>query len=263
MHLFKVLRLRFPLAEGPAGRRLRWTKAPLLFPLTLLMLAWASPVAAQVGHPPDASPFRDLKGGHSITPLFGYVGGSGGPLGVGPHNGTTIGFRYDLRTASTIQFGLGFAHGTLERLVVDPFVRLENRVSGPVEQPTSFADVTVQLNLTGGKSWHRLAPYASLGIGLAIGDAEVASDSSGYEFGNKFYVTPGLGARLVVSDALHLRADVRGLFWNLKYPESYRREPVEEPGTPEEPNAVKPQGNLSEWTLTPMLQVGIGYIITW
>lgn len=235
----------------------------LLFALALLLEAWSSPVAAQVGHPPDASPFQDLKAGHSITPLFGYVGGSGGPLGVGPHNGTTIGLRYDLRTASTIQFGLGFSRGTLERLVVDPFVRLENRVHGPVEQTTSFADVTVQLNLTGGKSWHRLAPYASLGVGLAIGDAGVASDSSGYEFGNKFYVTPGLGARLMVSDALHLRADVRGLFWNLKYPESYRREPIEEPGTPEEPNAVKPQGNLSEWSLTPMLQVGIGYIITW
>ena len=235
----------------------------LLFSSTLLLFALARPVAAQVGHAPDASPFRDLKSGHSITPLFGYVGGSGGPLGVGPHNGTTIGLRYDLRTASTIQFGVGFARGNLERLVVNPFVQLANRVSGPFEQTTSFVDLSVQLNLTGGKSWHRLAPYASLGAGLAFGDAEVASDSSGYEFGNKFYITPAIGTRLLLTDALHLRADVRGLFWNLKYPDSYGREPVEEPGTPDAPNAVKPEGSLSEWTLTPMLQVGIGYIIDW
>ena len=235
----------------------------LRFPFTLLLLAWTSPLMAQVGHPPDASPFRDLKAGHSITPLFGYVGGSGGPLGVGPHSGTTIGLRYDLRTASTIQFGVGFARGNLERLVVNPFVQLANRVSGPFEQTTSFVDLSVQLNLTGGKSWHRLAPYASLGAGLAFGDADVASDSSGYEFGNKFYITPAIGTRLLLTDALHLRADVRGLFWNLKYPDSYGREPVEEPGTPDAPNAVKPEGSLSEWTLTPMLQVGIGYIIDW
>ncbi len=234
-----------------------------LFPFTLLLLAWTTPSAAQVGHPPDASPFRDLKAGHSITPLFGYVGGSGGPLGVGPHKGTTIGLRYDLRTASTIQFGLGYARGNLERLVVNPFVALANRTSGPFEQTTSFVDLSVQLNLTGGKSWHRLAPYASLGAGLAFGNADVASDSSGYEFGNKFYVAPAIGTRLFITDALHLRADVRGLFWNLKYPDSYGREPVEEPGTPEEPNAVKPQGSLSEWTLTPMLQVGLGYVFSW
>ena len=164
-----------------------------LFPFTLLLLAWTTPGAAQVGHPPDASPFRDLKAGHSITPLFGYVGGSGGPLGVGPHKGTTIGLRYDLRTASTIQFGLGYARGNLERLVVNPFVALANRTSGPFEQTTSFVDLSVQLNLTGGKSWHRLAPYASLGAGLAFGNADVASDSSGYEFGNKFYVAPAIG----------------------------------------------------------------------
>jgi hypothetical protein len=242
--------MRFPLTQ-------------LLFPLTLLLFALARPVAAQVGHAPDASPFRDLSAGHSITPLVGYVGGSGGPLGVGPHNGTTIGLRYDLRTASTIQFGVGFARGNLERLVVNPFVQLANRVSGPFEQPTSFLDLSVQFNLTGGKSWHRLAPYASLGAGLAFGDSDVASDSSGYEFGNKFYVTPAIGTRLMLTDALHLRADVRGLFWSLKYPDSYAREPVEEPGTSDAPNAVKPQGSLSEWTLTPMLQVGLGYIIHW
>ena len=242
---------------------MRFPFTRLHLPFTLLLLLWTSPVAAQVGHAPDASPFRDLKAGHSVTPLFGYVGGSGGPLGVGPHNGTTIGFRYDLRTASTIQFGVGFARGNLERLVVDPFVALANRTSGPFEQTTSFVDLSVQLNLTGGKSWHRLAPYASLGAGLAFGNADVASDSSGYEFGNKFYVVPAIGTRLMITDAIHLRADVRGLFWNLKYPDSYGREPPAEPGTPEEPNAVKPEGSLSEWTLTPMLQVGIGYIFSW
>ena len=174
MQLFKVLRLQFPLAEAPAGRGSRWPKAPLLFPLALLLLTWTSPVSAQVGHPPDASPFQDLKSGHSITPLFGYVGGSGGPLGVGPHNGTTIGLRYDLRTASTIQFGLGFARGNLERLVVDPFVRLEDRVSGPVEQTTSFADVTVQLNLTGGKSW-RQGPASSCWPAASKGSTSASS----------------------------------------------------------------------------------------
>ena len=105
--------------------------------------------------------------------------------------------------------------------------------------------------------------------GLSSDTLIILSDWAGVELNTLKRVAPPVAHRgKAVTEtpdivALHLRADVRGLFWNLKYPESYRREPIEEPGTPEEPNAVKPQGNLSEWSLTPMLQVGIGYIITW
>ena len=115
--------------------------------------------SAQVGHPPGRSPYRDIPKGHTLTGFAGLFGGSGGRFGIAPHDGTVFGLRYDIRTASPIQMGLLLARGNLERLIVDPFVELENRVSGPVDQTVSFLELDLQLNLTGGKSWHRIAPF--------------------------------------------------------------------------------------------------------
>jgi hypothetical protein len=46
----------------------------------------------------------------------------------------------------------------------------------------------------------------------------------------------------------------------LKYPSTFQFEPTEEPGTVDNPNAViPPGGQLSEWTTSSWLQVGLGY----
>ncbi len=222
-----------------------------LFPGTIAALA-------QVGHPPGASPFRDIRKGHTLTALGGYFGGSGGRFNIGPHKGTLFGGRYDIRTGSTIQIGLGLSHGSLDRFIVDPFVRLANRRSGPVRQSASFADITLQLNVTGGKSWNRMAPFLSAGVGLALA-GDTPADTSSYDFGRKFYLAPSAGLRFFISDRLHLRTEARATFWKLNYPATFQAEPVEEPGTVEEPNAVIEGNNLSQWTASPWLQVGLGY----
>ena len=215
-------------------------------------------VSAQVGHPPGDSPFRDIRKGHTLTPMGGYFGGGGGQFKIGPHKGVVYGGRYDIRTGSTIQIGLGVAHGNVDRFIVDPFVRLVNRTTGPVNQSVTFADVTLQLNVTGGKSWNRLAPFVAAGVGLAFAGGTPA-DTSGYDFGRKFYLAPSAGARVFLSHRLHIRAEARAVFWKLNYPTTFQAEPVEEPGTPDDPNAVIPGDNLSEWTASPWLQVGVGY----
>src|SRR5688572_6352839 len=96
----------------------------------LLCLVALSPTAAvaQVGHPPGRSPYREIPKGHSVTGFGALFGGTGGRFGIAPHDGTLFGIRYDIRTGSTIQFGLGLARGTMERLIVDPFVVLEDRI---------------------------------------------------------------------------------------------------------------------------------------
>lgn len=230
--------------------------------LVLLLLVSTTALRAQVGHPPNASPFDDYANGHSITPAIGYFGGSGGQFGIGAHGGTTYGFRYDFRVAKSLQFGLSIGRGSLERIIVDPFVALDRRYSDPVPQRVTFLDIGPQLNLTGGKTWHRLAPYTGLALGIALA-TDTPTDTSGYDFGTKFYVAPNAGVRVFLTSRLHVRGDVRGVFWKLKYPNSFRAEPPEEPGTPAEPNAVLPSGGLAEWTLTPWLQVGLGYTIQW
>jgi hypothetical protein len=224
----------------------------------LALVLGAAPLRAQVGHAPDKSPYRDIRKGHTFTALYGQFGGSGGEFGIGPHDGPTYGFRYDIRTGSSVQLGLGFAHGNLDRLIVDPFVALANRVSGPVKQSVNFAELNLQLNLTGGKTWHRLAPFVGSGVGLTF-PSSTPQDTSRFSLGHKIYLAPFTGLRIFVTDRLSLRGEARVAFWKLKYPTTFESEPALEPGTPEHSNAVITDGNLQEWTTSSWLTVGLGY----
>jgi hypothetical protein len=149
-------------------------------------------------------------------------------------------------------------HGSLERFIMDPFVSVENRRSGPVSQSVTFAELALQFNVTGGKSWRRIAPYVAASGGLAFAGGTPA-DTSRYEFGRKFYVSPSIGFRFFLSDRLSLRAEARAAFWKLNYPTTFQREPPGEPDTPENIGAIIPGNNLSEWTASSWLQAGLGY----
>jgi hypothetical protein len=228
-------------------------------PLAVTSLLLCSSLHAQVGHPPLSSPYRDIRKGHTLTATGGYFSGNGGDFGIGPHSGAIIGLRYDIRTASALQVGLGLAYASLDRFIVNPFVSLANRRSGPVTQSVTFAELNIQLNVTGGKSWHRVAPFLGITGGLA-GASSTPADTSRYRFGRKFYLAPNLGFRYFLGDRLHLRAEARATFWKLKYPTTFQQEPVEEPGTQQNPNAViPPGGKLDEWTTSSWLQAGLGY----
>jgi hypothetical protein len=225
--------------------------------MTAVVYATAT-ASAQVGHPPESSPYRDIRKGHTFSVTGGYFFGDGGDLGIGPHRGAVFGARYDIRSGSTIGLALAFARGDLDRLIVDPFEALAERTTGPVKQSVTFAELDLQFNLTGGKSWNRIAPFVGAGVGLAFAGGTPA-DTSGYDFGRKVYFAPGVGVRVFLSDRLRFRGEARATFWKLNYPTTFQQEPVEEPGTPENPNAVIPGDNLSEWTVSPWLQVGLGY----
>jgi len=224
-----------------------------------LLAALARPVSAQVGHRPESSPYRDIRKGHTVTGTFGQLGGSGGRFEIGPHDGRVYGFRYDVRTGSAVQLGLGFARGNLQRLIVDPFVELVNRVSGPVKQTVTFAEINLQLNLTGGKTWHRLAPFVGAGLGLTLPSGTPA-DTSRFELGRKIYLAPNVGVRVFLTDRFSLRGEARATFWKLKYPSTFQNEPALEPGDPpDNSNAVITDGRTNEWTTSSWLQVGLGY----
>jgi hypothetical protein len=214
--------------------------------------------AAQVGHAPGHSPYHDIHKGHTITAVFGHIAGDGGRFGIAPHDGNSYGIRYDIRAGSAVQMGLGFSRADLNRLIVNPFVVLANRTSGPVQQTVSFAEINLVLNLTGGKSWHRLAPFVGGSLGLSF-PSGTPQDTSGFEFGHRFFVAPNAGLRIFITDRLHLRAEARATFWKIKYPPSFQQEPPDQPGTTDSPNAVISDGRVSEWTATPWLQVGLGF----
>jgi hypothetical protein len=200
-----------------------------------LALALLAPGAllAQVGHPPGKSPYRDIRKGHTVTPFAAFFASDGGRFGVAPHDGWVYGFRYDIRTGSTIQMGLLLGHGQLERLILDSLVA-EGLVTGTVDQSTTFVEADLQLNLTGGKTWNRLAPFIGAGIGLAFAE-DTPADLGVFELGTKFYFAPHAGLRLFVTDRIHLRGDARVMFWKLNYP------------------------NSSEWDTSGWYQAGLGF----
>jgi hypothetical protein len=246
------MRMSQPLRPFPlAALGVRVTAMAIASALALLTSASAS---AQVGHAPGRSPYHDIPKGHTVTVLAGLFGGSGGRFGIAPHDGPVFGLRYDIRTASAIQMGLVLARGNLERLIVNPFVTVANRVSGPVDQKVSFVELDLQLNLTGGKTWHRLAPFVGVGGGLTLPSGTPA-DTSEFELGKKIYFAPHAGFRFFLTDRLHLRTDARVIFWKVKYPASLTRAPPEEPEAP----PVISDGRVSEWTTTSWLQAGLGF----
>jgi hypothetical protein len=198
----------------------------------------AQAAAAQVGHAPGQSPYRDIGKGHAITLMFGHISGDGGVFGVAPHNGNTYGIRYDIRTGTPIQLGIGFARADLERLIFNPSVAPEDRTNVLVKQAVSFAEFNLAFNLTGGKSWHRLAPFVGGTIGLAF-PSLTTEDVSGFDFGHKLYVAPTFGTRIFFTKRLQLRGEARGTFWKVTYPGSF--------------------GHAEEWTTSPWLLLGLGY----
>jgi hypothetical protein len=205
----------------------------------VFLAAFASPAGAQVGYAPGDSPYREIEKGKAISAVVGYFGGSGGSFGVGPHNGMTYGGRFDIKISNTFQLGFSVSQGNLERNVRIPALdTIPTQTFGPVPQNVLFFDLAAQLNLTGAKSWHRLAPYFAAVVGLAVAE-ENALDLSRYNFGNKLYLAPTIGTRLIVSQTIHFRFEGRFNFWKLSYPPGFSI------------------NNTGQWVLSPWLSAGL------
>jgi hypothetical protein len=240
------------LSERALGPR--WSLQPPA-PLCLLALAAAAPLGAQVGHDPARSPYRDLRYNQFVAATAGYLFGTGGQLGIGPHGGWVVTLRHEFLADRALSIALLGGHGRLQRSFADLQATRDPRVKGPVEHGVSFAEGLLQLNATGGKTWHNLAPYVAAGLGLAFSQ-RIDSDSSGYRFGTKFYFAPALGVRAFISRRLYLRLEARTLFWNLGYPQTYRTIDPDGFG-PLEPILARRQ--LKEWSPVPMLHAGLGF----
>ncbi len=213
--------------------------------LTTLTAMTAHAQAKGVGHLPSESPYRDLRYGYNAPPFAGYLDGDGGRLGLGPHDGWMYGLRLQFRSNKFLSFGAQGAYGTVSRKLLDPDGFPDDFDLGEIDQNLWMVEGMLQINLTGNKTWHRLAPYGGLSLGAAIGSSE-PRDSSGYNFGTKFMVTPYAGVRIMPVPRIGLRLEARAPFWKLSYPGNLR-----DPGDPEA--AVE----VSEWVASGFYTVGI------
>ncbi|MFN2315793.1 MAG: hypothetical protein ABR551_06015 [Gemmatimonadales bacterium] len=207
----------------------------------LLLLLLATPAAAQVGHPPERSPYRDIDLYAALAPQVSLVGGSGGFLGVVPNSGLLYGLRAEILANRPITIGIEFAYGQLERLII----QLDSTVSGPVRHGYGMVGANIFLNLTGGKTWRRLAPYVGGGTGVAFASHPPA-DTSGYKYGVKFYFAPTAGVRAFVTPDVYLRIEARSQFVSIGYPDSYRAR-------------ILAGGPGKEWVTTGIYTVSLGF----
>jgi len=188
--------------------------------LALRFLIGAAPAAAQVGYPPDRSPYRDLEFRQEATVFGGWYAAQKDPAGVAPTSGPMLGVRYDVRIGGPAQFTARLATMRSERTIIDPDSTPARRVVGKESWPLYAADANLTLNLTGQKSWRNFVPVVNGGIGI-VSDFKGGADVGGFKFGTSFAFSFGGGVRWVKGGNFQLRADFNDYLYQIQYPTSY------------------------------------------
>jgi hypothetical protein len=221
----------------------------------LLLTAYPpSRLPAQIGHPPEHSPYRDVKKGRSLIIGGGYLTGSQGVVDVGPSDGPTATARFEVSFGKPLAFYLETTYGRMSRYIQDPTQNQENHKSGPVKVNLGIAMGGVHLNLTGPKTWHGIAPYVG-GAGGVVFANEPAADSSGYEFQPKGIVGPEVGIRWYLGRQLAIRTEARWMFWKLEYPSAYKQP------SPDGSRVLDIGAEDSEWTTHPWVTVTLAWTL--
>lgn len=224
-----------------------------------LLLLWPGSAAAQVGHDPDASPYRDIYGKFILGISGGYANGSGGSAGVGPSKGPFGGARLDIHLSGPANVGFDAMYASLDRLIIDPTLLPDERELETLKQSVVLLMAGVGLHATGHKSWHGLVPFVGASIGLTFG-GEVPGDSvmQGFSFDTKFVLAPWAGIRWHLGDRLSLRLEARDMIWQLKYPTAFF-----EPPSLGQPPVLDPlTKSTSEWTHNFWFIGVLGYTIS-
>lgn len=212
----------------------------------LCLTGLASRLPAQVGHDPATSPYRDIRRSAFLVVSGGKFFGSGGAIGVAPHQGNVVGLRFSFLANRTIQLNAGGFYGMLERDVYDPTQPAGSRISGPIDNTVVWVEGGLQFNLTGGKSWNRFAPFAGASAGLAFSES-LSDDPAFFKMGTKFVFAPVIGTRFFLSDRLALQLESRFNFWQIKYPGAFAQEGIQS----------------SEWSVSPWVNLGLAWAISW
>lgn len=229
----------------------RTSLLPVLFGSAILLTAGASALVAQVGHSPTTSPYADLRGSQAVTFSLGSISPQADPAGVGPGSGVLFSARHDLRVTGPLWLYTRLSYApSLTRTVKDPLLTGAARIAGESKRPLTMLESGFQFNISGNKSWNRLAPYVHTGFGVATGGTS-RFDIGGYRFGTKFIVNYGVGTRIATGSAWELQADLTQTLWQYKYPNDYGGN-----GTIND-ESILGLGSLNVWRQNLRMSVGV------
>ena len=225
----------------------------LVLTAALLCLGTA-PLAAQVGSPPEKSPYQDFTWHQDFSVWGGYFRGNTGEAGIGPRSSPIFGIRYGLHIGGPADMSIRIGRASSTRDAVDPTKLGAPRDLGVRSDPIWVADAGINLALTGQKSFHHVVP--SVGMGLGVATSRSSKDVGGYSFGTGLAIHGGAGLRFVTHGAWGARLDVTDYFWQLSYPGAYFLAPTG--GT-----AVLSSSQVqNQWTQNPVVTFGISYIFS-
>lgn len=232
----------------------------------------AETLGAQVGYPPQQSPYRDIRETQGITFYTGYYRAKLDPARVVPRSGPMVGALYEWRVGGPASFTFDVARVESERRVLDP-----ERLGGPGQDSTSnaacpaatteckslgthrwplyAADVGLALSLTGARSWRNLIPQVRAGAGV-VSDFHTKADLGDFAFGTRFAFTWGAGIRWVPGGRYQLRADVLNRLYSVKYPTTYY-DPADDGSI-----IFGTKQSRTAWLNNPGLTIGVSYLFS-
>lgn len=220
----------------------------------LAAAALSSPRAgtAQVGYPPERSPFRDLESRHELTLFGGTFAAGKDPAGVAPQGGPMLGLRYELRVGGPAYLMVRASYVSSERRALDPSKPAATRDLGVHSSPLQIIDAGISLNLTGNKSWKRLVPTVNGGIGVVAGGKDVENDP--FRFGTPFAINLGAGLRYVPGGRFGMRLGVDSYLYKLQYPTAYYAT------SPDGTAVLGPRQSTNFWKNNVALTIGASYL---
>ena len=192
--------------------------------MTLAALA-AAPATAQdvVGKLPPQSTLQDLNDGQRWGLFAGWLTTGRDPVGIRGKSAPIFGARYDLLMGSPAYLSMRLYGVKSTHDVINPNAPSAARFSGATAASNQIGgDVSVELSLTGERTWHGLQPLTRLGLGFISGVVGNSFDIGGYKPGTSIVYLYGLGARWPMGKNADFRVDANWMVYQVRYPQAYR-----------------------------------------
>ncbi len=216
---------------------------------------------AQVGFDPSHSPFRDISTHQQLGFVVGRFSGARGSAGVGAQAGNSFGVRFRNRLSGPLELTINGTYVSTQRLFLDPTRPDSTRNRGNVDFSFISADIGLSLSLTGQKTWHGLAPWIGLGLGI-VAPTSPKADPGGFKASAGFTIVPQIGTRLFLSQKLALQFELRDNTIRYEYPLAYfsPRDPTSGAALP--PAILPISKRDKELTHNFTLSAGVSYHFT-
>lgn len=224
----------------------------LHFRLAVLLIA---PSATSAAAQQIESPYDFIDDGQQAGVFVGHVLTDPGTLDLGPESATGFGLRYGIRIAGPFSVEASGMVLPTSRVVQDTFVVGTDTIAGPAEGNRSadltlgIATIDLRFDITGPRTWHRLMPFALLGIGGAFvpseddeQDLDLDPDLR-FRMGTRLIGDLGAGVEWFPLEHLVVRLDARTLLWQIDAPNGMR--------TLDAP--------LEEWVQNFLLSAGVSF----